>query len=289
MQDLLESEKRFRTILNSMQSGIVIIDAHTHRILEANPKAIEMIGSTHESVLGSVCHKFICPAESGKCPVTDLGQKVESAERVLLTHQGEKISIHKSVIKTILGGKEVLIESFVNLSKRKQAEEKLLESEEKYRKLVESSSDMIWEVDKNGTYSYVSPSVVTLLGYTPEEVIGRKPFDFIVPAEMETIGKEFNDCVVSLRPMVRLENTNLHKDGHYVVLETSGEPVLDSTGNLLGFRGIDRDVTERNRAEVSLRQANKKLNLLSGITRHDIKNQTPCIEWFSRHPPDEDP
>jgi len=280
MQDLMVSEERFRTILNSMQSGIVIIDAHTHRILDANPKALEMIGSTHESVLGSICHKFICPAEAGKCPVTDLGQNVESSERVLLTRHGETLSIHKSVIKTNLRGKEVLIESFVDISKLKQAEERLRESEEKYRKLVESSSDMIWEVDKNATYSYVSPSVVTLLGYTPEEVIGRKPFDFIIPAEMENIGKVFNECVISLRPMVRLENTNLHKDGHYVVLETSGEPVLDSTGNLLGFRGIDRDVTERNRAEISLRQANKKLNLLSSITRHDIKNQLLALNGF---------
>ena len=103
---LRESEERFRTILNSMQSGIVIIDSHTHRILDVNPKALEMIGEMKRSVVGAVCHNFICPAESGKCPVMDLGQAIDSSERILLTSRGQKIPILKSVIKTMLGGRE---------------------------------------------------------------------------------------------------------------------------------------------------------------------------------------
>lgn len=120
-----ENEERFRTIINSMQFGIVIIDAKTHTIIEANPKALEMIGGNTELVAGSVCHRFICPAELGKCPVTDLLQTVDSSERVLLNSRGEKIPILKSVIKTMLGKKEVLIESFINITDRKLAEETL--------------------------------------------------------------------------------------------------------------------------------------------------------------------
>jgi len=120
-----KNEERFRTIINSMQFGIVIIDAQTHTIVEANPKALELIGSTSESVIGSVCHRFICPAELGKCPVTDLLQTVDSSERVLLNLRGERIPILKSVIKTMLGEKEVLIESFINISDRKLAEDTL--------------------------------------------------------------------------------------------------------------------------------------------------------------------
>ncbi|GEM_PF-1053357 len=118
-----ENEERFRTIIHSMQFGIVIIDAQNHTILEANPKSLEMIGSTEKMVLGSVCHRFICPAELGRCPVTDLGQTVNSSERILLNLQGEKVPILKSVIKTMLDGKEVLIESFIDITGRKQAEE----------------------------------------------------------------------------------------------------------------------------------------------------------------------
>ena len=120
-----ENEERFRTIINSMQFGVVIIDTKTHTIIEANPKALDMIGGNAELVVGSVCHRFICPAELGKCPVTDLLQTVDSSERVLLNLQGEKIPILKSVIKTMLGKKEVLIESFINITDRKLAEETL--------------------------------------------------------------------------------------------------------------------------------------------------------------------
>ena len=126
-----KNEERFRTIINSMQFGIVIIDAQTHTILEANPKALEMIGGTSESVFGSVCHRFICPAELGKCPVTDLLQTVDSSERVLLNLREEKIPILKSVIKTMLGGKEVLIESFINITDRKLTEDTLIKVNQK--------------------------------------------------------------------------------------------------------------------------------------------------------------
>ncbi|MDP3396544.1 MAG: PAS domain S-box protein [Methanoregula sp.] len=122
---LKESEERLRTIILSMQFGIVIIDAQTHTILEANDKALEMIGGTSESVAGSVCHRFICPAELGKCPVTDLGQNIDSSERVLLNLRGEKLPILKSVIRITLGGKDVLIESFIDITERKKAEEAL--------------------------------------------------------------------------------------------------------------------------------------------------------------------
>ena len=121
---LRDSEMRYRSVIHSMQFGIVIIDAQTHTILEANHKSLEMIGGSNESVLGSVCHRFICPAELGRCPVTDLGQTVDSSERVLLTMRGEKIPILKSVIKTMLGGTEVLIESFIDITDRR-----LMESE----------------------------------------------------------------------------------------------------------------------------------------------------------------
>ncbi|MEI7856566.1 MAG: histidine kinase dimerization/phosphoacceptor domain -containing protein [Methanomicrobiales archaeon] len=123
-----ESENRYRSLVDTMQFGIVVIDAQTHTILQANPKALEMIGGTGESVLGLVCHHFICPAESGKCPITDLGQMIDTSERILLTRRGEKIPILKSVIRTMLGGKEVLIESFIDITDRKKAEEAQISS-----------------------------------------------------------------------------------------------------------------------------------------------------------------
>jgi len=138
---------------------------------------------------------------------------------------------------------------------RKQMEETLLESEERFRALTESTSDWIWEVDINGVYTYSSPKVNDLLGYKPEEVIGKTPFDLMNPEEAKRVAEEFGAIVGSQRPFAGLENANLHKDGRLVVLETSGVPVFDTDGQLCGYRGIDRDITEHKQAELLVQEA----------------------------------
>jgi PAS domain S-box-containing protein len=112
-------------IFTSVQAGIVIIDAKTHVIIDANPAAIKMIGADEDQIVRRVCHTFICPAEMGKCPVTDLGQNVDNSERVLIRANGEKRSIVKYVIPTKLNGHDCLLETFIDNSQRKLAEEEL--------------------------------------------------------------------------------------------------------------------------------------------------------------------
>ena len=120
---LRQSEGRLKTILETIQEGIVMIDPETHQIADANSIAVNMIGKTREEIIGSACHKFICPAEKGKCPITDLRQEVDHSERVLLKSGGERCPIIKTVTSIILDGKTYLFESFIDISERKRAEE----------------------------------------------------------------------------------------------------------------------------------------------------------------------
>ena len=120
---LRQSEGRLKTILETIQEGIVMIDPETHQIADANSIAVNMIGKTREEIIGSVCHKFICPAEKGKCPITDLRQEVDHSERVLLKSGEEKCPIIKTVTSIILDGKKYLFESFIDISELKRAEE----------------------------------------------------------------------------------------------------------------------------------------------------------------------
>ena len=155
------------------------------------------------------------------------------------------------------GGKEVeeLTVTFQEMiQKLEQSSKALQKSEKKFRDIVESTSDWIWEVDKNGVYTYASPNVTKLLGYEPKDIIGKTVFDLMPPDEAKRVGEIFTDIANSKKPIVVLENTNIHEDGHHVVLETSGEPILDENGNLIGYRGVDRDITERKQAEEALRQ-----------------------------------
>ncbi len=122
-------------------------------------------------------------------------------------------------------------------------------SEERYRSLVEAAFDWVWEVDPQGRYTYASPRVLELLGYRPDEVLGRTPFDFMPEVEAQRVKVLFSQAVARRGPLVALENINQHRDGRLIFLETSGTPILAPTGELLGYHGMDRDITERKRAE----------------------------------------
>lgn len=119
---LRESQQRLHTILQSLPTGILLIDAADCRIIDANPQALQLIGADKEQVVGAVCHRFVCPAEQGCCPVLDVGQTVDSSERVLLNTRGEVVPILKTVVPIQLDGKSCLLESFIDITERKQAD-----------------------------------------------------------------------------------------------------------------------------------------------------------------------
>lgn len=123
---LKASETRLRTTLDSLQAGVVIIEEETHRITDVNPAAEKMIGAAREEIIGHVCHRFICPAEEGSCPITNLGQRVDCSERVVVNLQGEKIPVIKTVAQMTIDGRAYLVENFVDIRDRKEAEQALL-------------------------------------------------------------------------------------------------------------------------------------------------------------------
>ena len=155
----------------------------------------------------------------------------------------------------LLEGANVLLEREIGQHTRTQ--EELAASNERFRNLVEATSDWVWEVDEAGVYTYVSPKIRDLLGYEPSEVIGRTPFDLMPEEEAERVRCEFGALAAGHEPFAMLVNTNRHKDGRAVVLETSGMPIFDATGAFRGYRGIDRDVTHRMSSEERIRKLSR--------------------------------
>ncbi len=144
----------------------------------------------------------------------------------------------------------------------KRAEEALRENEERFRIITENALAWIWEVDTNGKYTYSSPLVEKILGYKPEEVLKKHFYDLFHPEEREELKKAAVDVFLKKQSFREFINKNVHKNGKTVWLSTSGSPILDSKGNLIGYRGADIDITERKRAEESLRESEEQYRTL---------------------------
>ena len=173
---------------------------------------------------------------------------------------------------------------------RVEAEAALRESEERYRTLLETVSDWVWEVDENVVYTFVSPKVRDLLGYEPGEVLGKTPFDLMPPDEALRVKEIFGPYAARREPFPAIENINLHKDGHLVVLETSGVPFFDGNGTFRGYRGVDREIGARKRAEEELRKSEEHLlqvrkfeefGRLAGGLAHHLNNLLTVVTGYS--------
>ncbi|MBW7957564.1 MAG: PAS domain S-box protein [Deltaproteobacteria bacterium] len=145
------------------------------------------------------------------------------------------------------------------IEERSAAEEELRRSDEKFRGLVETSSDLVWEADEDLRYTYVSPKVRDMLGYEAEEVLGKTPWDFMEPDEAERVRAEFSRVAAARSPLGLFENVNIRKDGARVVVETSAAPVFSTNGEFSGYRGVDRDVTGKRLTEEDLRKSRASL------------------------------
>lgn len=115
--------------------------------------------------------------------------------------------------------------------------------------LVNRLDEWVWEMNPQGVYTYASPRVRDLLGYEPEEVIGKTPYDLMRPKEAERFREWLAPYLARRMPFSRIEKTNRHRSGHEVVLESTGVPVFAPNGAFIGFHGIDRNITEHKRAE----------------------------------------
>jgi len=158
---------------------------------------------------------------------------------------GEKFTDHDiEMLQGLAAGAAIAMRNTFIFEKHSAIQAELRSTKERYRNLVESTSDWVWEVDKTGCYTYVSPNLEMLLGYPSTEIIGQTPFDLMPTREAERVKHIFFTQIAKDQlPINRLVNKNLHKNGHEVILETSGVPFYDDSGVFNGYRGIDRDIT----------------------------------------------
>lgn len=246
-------------------TGIAITD-RAGRIEYVNPRFTALTGYAPGELLGA---KMPCPTEVSP----DACRRICGAIAAGVEWRGEFRNRRKngepcwesaalSPIRNAQGEITNYLCMREDITEQRLAHEALRESRARFRNLVESISDWVWEVDRNGVYTYVSPKVRDLLGYEAEEVLGKTPFDLMPSYEARRVSKIFQAALERRAPFRDLENVNRHRDGRLVVLETSGVPFFGSDGSFLGYRGVDRDVSERKRVEEKLRESEERFRQL---------------------------
>jgi PAS domain S-box-containing protein len=195
-------------------------------------------------------------------PVVMVTGALSDIEAVELIHAGARDYVLKDRLARLAPAVQRALSAEQGARARKAAEKALRESEAKFRALVESSSDWIWEADVRGVYTYTSPQIFDILGYSADEVIGKTAFDLMSSEEEAKNRERFKFIIQEQKPFRLVQTTNLHKDGRVVYLETSGSPIFDAQGVWAGYRGIDRDITERKEAEKELHANAEKLELI---------------------------
>jgi len=250
---LMESRNYLEAILNSIYTGVVVIDGDTHKIVDANLNALETIGAPREHVIGKICHKFICPTEKGKCPITDLGQTVDRSERVLLRANGERIPIIKTVTLVMWRSHKYLVESFVDITEQKKVELEIQESQEKFRRLFMNNPEASVYANSDFHVVDVNPRFTELFGYSLEEVKGKRLLDLIVPEDKREEAKKLE--VKSKEAYSYYETVRKRKDGSLVPVSISAAPIIveDKT---IGYVGLYRDITEKKSFEERLSALN---------------------------------
>lgn len=278
--ELRASEERFRTLVENSADCIFEFDAE-YRFTYNSPAVRHIIGYSPEELLG-------------KSPA-DLSSK-EEIERIL-ARIGPNLAEcrpYRNLLQRCRrkDGGEALVEVSAtpifdaegrfagyrgitrDVTEREKAAEALRASEERFRALVESSSDCIWEQDPEMRFTYLSPKVLDILGYAPEEMLGKTPLDLTAPEDVSTLLEEYGPLLGQRQPFRAVVQRCLRKDGRVVAIESSGAPAFDAAGRFVGYRGVTRDVTARILAEEALRASEERLRQSHADLERRVEERT---------------
>jgi PAS domain S-box-containing protein len=154
-----------------------------------------------------------------------------------------------------------------DITERKRAEERLRESEERFRSIVEATNEWIWSMDIDGRHTYSNPSVKNILGYRPEELLGRNSLDYLHEEDRRRMEELLPVFISERRGWSGLILRWRHRDGSFRYLESNAVPIFDGDGALVGFRGSDRDITEREQNEKALTELADREALINRISK----------------------
>ena len=280
-------------IFQALGNATVIVDPEFN-IIDVNRFAIAATGKSKDELLGKKCYEIFhgtkrppegCPA---KQIITSAHYAPVEGEMQAL---GGTFLVSCTPVLNDAGHLVKIIHSVTNIIERKRMEEALRESERRYRLLAENVTDLIWTTDMNLQFTYITPSVARMLGYSVEEAMAKTLGEVLTPASLEIAMKAFAEEMAvedlereDLSRARTLELETCCKDGSTAWTEIKATGLRDPDGRLVGILGITRDITERRRAEDALRESEGKYRLLAENTLDAIWKMDLNLEFTYINP-----
>lgn len=256
-----EAESAQRTTFESLPTGVVIIDAATRRIEQVNPAAAALLGAPADQIVGHVCHQHFCPSQEGRCPVMDLGQRIDDSQRELLHADGTRVPVRKSVRPIQFGGRGKLVEMFTSLSEEKGREEQ-------YRALFECSLDALMALaPPQWRFTRANPACIRLFGArTEQDVLACEPWR--LSPDFQPDGRPSAEKALEMILKAVEEGTNFFEWTHRRLDGTDFPATVLLTRMTVGgehhLQAIVRDITEQRQTEARLaeeRQSRESVEL----------------------------
>ncbi len=264
---LRESEARFRSLTENSTDFTAIVDKEgIFQYVSASHKL--GWGYTLEELLGKNAFDFIHPDDIPNT-LTEFtkAQQVEDTIKAVefrFRHKDGTWRFVEAIGRNLLHDPSIsgIIINSRDITERKRVEEALRASEEKYRSIVETTIEWVWEIDLDGRHTFSNPGVTRILGYPLEEFMGQTVNSLLHAEDLAEVERILPQLVAEKRGWKGWILRWRHADGSYRFLEGDAEPVFDAMGNLRGFRGVDRDITARKQVEEAQRESQRHYQAL---------------------------
>jgi len=287
-EQLRESEAKYRRIVETANEGIWILD-HNLNTTFVNQRLADMLGYARDEMAGHNLMEYVLKEDRPilEAQIASRRAGARSRYECRLRHKnGRSLStvISGSPLLDEAGGFQGSFGMVSDITELKQAESALRESEEKFRSLVETSPDMIWEIDTAGKFRYMSPTVRTIMGYTPEEVIGRSVLDLVPDAKKDAALRALKQAMAREGSFATFQVPARHRSGRDLILEIRPARLTGPDRKLKGLRGIAVDITERGRTEEALRESEKLFRGIFENSPSGIALALPDFRFFAVNP-----